>query len=545
MNVWTSFCALLVLVSTSYCLEHFECGSDHVLGSTPLTLYGLENKMTVWPIKMNGTTPKWRISPKKSTSFVRVIYSRLVIRSLSQTAGSHITYELWNGKKLIHSSAKARIEVGRAPDLHLNTSHYKVHSGHRLKICYTATGSPSPVISLHKKGSTNVVNTNPRYHIKESCLTINAVHIDDRGMYVLKANNCVSSVDTEFRLKVVEKPRVTILANASHIHVPVNSPLTLPYNFSGRPQASLQWFHNSSNIDHSKYTESNLHLNKVSFKDAGTYKVVVTNSVGKAQASIRLSVHSQLKTTLRTTQQYKNPTPRTVFIEQTNLPKEETLTQETIIYSATEISEHQTVNRSLANTFTNISNPHQSPSYQLTEQISDLTGHISDATETSRVSHETSSATDTSQALGVNDELLQDCNNSENKRSEICNEEKSLFSKWWFLAALCSAFVFMLLLIVILIICICKTKCCSNNSKKDIETEKESRNESNECNASAGENGKSETMSQFPINTNYYDVQESDDLDDDYDHIIPKSESMTMQQLQDDEPQYETIPADI
>ena len=36
-------------------------------------------------------------------------------------------------------------------------------------------------------------------------------------------------------------------------------------------------------------------------------------------------------------------------------------------------------------------------------------------------------------------------------------EEKSLFSKWWFLAALCSAFVFMLLLIVILIICICKT----------------------------------------------------------------------------------------
>ena len=88
-------------------------GSDHVLGSTPLTLYGLENKMTVWPIKMNGTTPKWRISPKKSTSFVRVIYSRLVIRSLSQTAGSHITYELWNGKKLIHSSAKARIEVGR------------------------------------------------------------------------------------------------------------------------------------------------------------------------------------------------------------------------------------------------------------------------------------------------------------------------------------------------------------------------------------------------------------------------------------------------
>ena len=212
---------------------------------------------------------------------------------------------------------KSFADIG-APDLHLNTSHYKVHSGHRLKICYTATGSPSPVISLHKKGSTNVVNTNPRYHIKESCLTINAVHIDDRGMYVLKANNCVSSVDTEFRLKVVgksntavtqrymqnilnimcvvvEKPRVTILANASHIHVPVNSPLTLPYNFSGRPQASLQWFHNSSNIDHSKYTESNLHLNKVSFKDAGTYKVVVTNSVGKAQASIRLSVHCRSK----------------------------------------------------------------------------------------------------------------------------------------------------------------------------------------------------------------------------------------------------------
>lgn len=83
-----------------------------------------------------------------------------------------------------------------------------------------------------------------------------------------------------------------VSAEKSLITMVPGGQLVLPYHFSGSPRPIAKWSHlNTTNlIEPSKYNDSHLTLRNVSQSDAGIFRVVVSNSGGKAKALFSLSV---------------------------------------------------------------------------------------------------------------------------------------------------------------------------------------------------------------------------------------------------------------
>ena len=77
------------------------------------------------------------------------------------------------------------------------------------------------------------------------------------------------------------------------VEVPVNGHLTLPYKVDGFPWPTVEWSHDNSTLDDSKYNVSHLTLDSVELSDAGVYDVVVKSPIGRAQASFYLSVRGK------------------------------------------------------------------------------------------------------------------------------------------------------------------------------------------------------------------------------------------------------------
>lgn len=100
------------------CIRVRFSGSGHVLESTSLTVYELEDEeISVHAKDLSGTKPQWSV-PKSLFGLVSLLYRRLVISNVSQFADGWVKYNLvTDEKETIYSSARAYFHVGSRPCL--------------------------------------------------------------------------------------------------------------------------------------------------------------------------------------------------------------------------------------------------------------------------------------------------------------------------------------------------------------------------------------------------------------------------------------------
>jgi hypothetical protein len=315
------FAAILSLAWTCIGDEDVRCGaSKSILGSEPVTLYGTAGgEINILPIDFNTTSTKlqWIIKDGKET-FVQQIYRRLRIRNVTGLAGESVRYTLTKSGKVVFTSEEATVRVGSFPTLSLNGSESGRiigFKGNNVRVCFRYSGHPAPNLNLYRmvSGTRTMISLDSRFHLSKSCLEIEPLQLEDAGLYTLEAKNCFRTVEQQFRLKVFEKPTVSIdFQNATgfyHIdrtsvvvvNVSENGHLTLPYKFAGNPRPTrIEWSHNNKSIEVDKYNTSHLILHNVKLSDTGVYKLVVVNSVGAAQTSFLLSVQRQYSKTIQT-----------------------------------------------------------------------------------------------------------------------------------------------------------------------------------------------------------------------------------------------------
>jgi hypothetical protein len=308
------FAAILSLAWTCIGDEDVRCGaSKSILGSEPVTLYGTAGgEINILPIDFNTTSTKlqWIIKDGKET-FVQQIYRRLRIRNVTGLAGESVRYTLTKSGKVVFTSEEATVRVGSFPTLSLNGSESGRiigFKGNNVRVCFRYSGHPAPNLNLYRmvSGTRTMISLDSRFHLSKSCLEIEPLQLEDAGLYTLEAKNCFRTVEQQFRLKVFEKPTVSIdFQNATgfyHIdrtsvvvvNVSENGHLTLPYKFAGNPRPTrIEWSHNNKSIEVDKYNTSHLILHNVKLSDTGVYKLVVVNSVGAAQTSFLLSVQPE------------------------------------------------------------------------------------------------------------------------------------------------------------------------------------------------------------------------------------------------------------
>ena len=80
------------------------------------------------------------------------------------------------------------------------------------------------------------------------------------------------------------------------VEVAVNGHLTLPYEVGGFPWPTVEWSHDNSTLDDSKYNASHFTLHNVELSDGGVYDVVAQSHLGRAQASFLLKVNRTYST---------------------------------------------------------------------------------------------------------------------------------------------------------------------------------------------------------------------------------------------------------
>jgi hypothetical protein len=297
---------LFAVAATCAGLENVRCGdSKHVLKSEPMIVYGdVGSQIPLFPIKINGTDLNWRVE-RNYHRFVKRIYRRLVVTDVAQFAGASAWYELTRNGAIVYTSAKAEVRIGSPAVLIMNNPS-KVIVAYRSKnytICFKSFGFPRPVVSLYGVISNipRLVTMNATFRFSNSCLEFRSARLEDGGEYMLQAKNCFGSSVKKFRLKIFEKPRLSIdfrsvngslklLSKGLVVSMEVSGHMILPYTLTGVPSPTIEWFHSNLRVDGSTYNSSHLILHNVELSDAGRYLIVAKNTVGEARASFWLSV---------------------------------------------------------------------------------------------------------------------------------------------------------------------------------------------------------------------------------------------------------------
>jgi hypothetical protein len=312
MRSWWLFPVLLVSALTSTCIGQKEdpCrDSTYVLGSDPIPLYGKAgSNICVLPRKANETKMKdmrWFILPRNKNT--RQVYKRLVLKNTTQLAevGATVWYQIMRNGSTVYTSAKGTIRIGSAPvliDLDLDEV-IRVDRHESRSVCFLFSGVPRPEVTAYKvaSGSQPPIPSNSSLRLSDSCLRIQNPHHEDGGRYVLELKNRFGTITKIFRLKVSEKPRITIdfeRADGIRNHIDQNSlismnetdNLALPYMVTGVPPPAVQWSHGHAKLDPSKYNSSHLTLRNVELSDAGEYVLIATNMYGETNRTFRLEV---------------------------------------------------------------------------------------------------------------------------------------------------------------------------------------------------------------------------------------------------------------
>uniref|UniRef100_A0A0N4ZRH8 protein-tyrosine-phosphatase n=1 Tax=Parastrongyloides trichosuri TaxID=131310 RepID=A0A0N4ZRH8_PARTI len=183
----------------------------------------------------------------------------------------------------------------------------RVIHGNNLVISCPVVGNPRPLITWLKDGDEISFDNNKYTLINETSLQIFNVDNDDRGQFTCRADNEVASIDTDYSVEIIDKPKFgskgrtsydVIINNDVTITCPVDVPQSEFSFFGFRTKNTLKiiWTKNGEIINNERgkfhISSDNLKLtiHNAELSSAGKYSCEVSNEAGDAEIDINLKV---------------------------------------------------------------------------------------------------------------------------------------------------------------------------------------------------------------------------------------------------------------
>ncbi|XP_052823062.1 peroxidasin homolog [Octopus bimaculoides] len=154
-----------------------------------------------------------------------------------------------------------------------------------------AQGNPVPIITWSKSGE--ALPNNGRFTITSNELRILQVNIDDRGLYICRAESTAGYREATAYLAVSPRTAPSLVHRQTDREVSLNSQVTLLCNAEGEPTPSYRWEKDSLPLQYDNRIRSEgnaLTFQRVLFNDAGEYECIAENIEGIDRNSFRLSV---------------------------------------------------------------------------------------------------------------------------------------------------------------------------------------------------------------------------------------------------------------
>lgn len=165
-------------------------------------------------------------------------------------------------------SEAASLTVLVAPAITSNPESQTVFAGEGVTFSVTAVGHP-----LSYQWSKDGVAISGA---DSSALSLNSTSISDSGVYVVAVSNSLGGVNSAPAvLTIITTPEITTEPQSQTVGIGETVELTVEATGGN---LSYQWQHNGNDIPEA--TNSTLELSGVSFHDAGSYSVTVTNQAG-------------------------------------------------------------------------------------------------------------------------------------------------------------------------------------------------------------------------------------------------------------------------
>ncbi|VTJ81530.1 Hypothetical predicted protein, partial [Marmota monax] len=193
-----------------------------------------------------------------------------------------------------------KLSVHVSPKIQNGPKHMKVQVGQRVDIPCNAQGSPLPVITWFKGGSTMLVDGVPHINNPDGMLSINQAVPSDAGTYTCVATNIAGSDEAEIILHVQEPPTMEDLEPPFNIPFQerlANQRIAFPCPAKGTPKPTIKWLRNGRELTGKEPGVSILEdgtllvIASVTPYDNGEYICVAVNEAGTTERKYTLKVH--------------------------------------------------------------------------------------------------------------------------------------------------------------------------------------------------------------------------------------------------------------
>ena len=263
--------------------------------SAVTVLAGQTATFTVEASGLPAPTIQWQRQPAGTTGFVALTnsgaYSGVTASTLSVTPatgvmrGDQFRAVATNGIGNVATSNAATLTVNVPPAFTTQPLGQTVTAGASLSLVAAASGAPAPTFQWKKSGVEILGATN-------TSLVFGVAQIGDAGIYEVIATNAVGSATSSPALVVVNYAP-TVSSQPSPSTVNQGQTATFSVTATGNPTPSFQWRKGGVTIGgNTSATTSVLTVANAQPADAGTYDVVVSNSVGSVTtAGVGLTVN--------------------------------------------------------------------------------------------------------------------------------------------------------------------------------------------------------------------------------------------------------------
>ncbi|XP_068097689.1 basement membrane-specific heparan sulfate proteoglycan core protein isoform X2 [Hyperolius riggenbachi] len=192
-----------------------------------------------------------------------------------------------DGEAQVHVQIRVENKVVRpgAPTAIADQSVHVVQAGETATLCCTASGNPPPVISWSKLRAPL-----PWQHqVVNNTLVIPRVAQQDSGQYICNASNVDGYAEVYVTLDVENPPYATTMPD--EVTVGAGEAVRLQCLAHGTPPLTYQWTKVNGSLSGSASTEDGvLRILQATAGDAGTYRCVASNKVGRSEATAQVSV---------------------------------------------------------------------------------------------------------------------------------------------------------------------------------------------------------------------------------------------------------------
>uniref|UniRef100_A0ABM5FZS5 Fibroblast growth factor receptor-like 1 isoform X2 n=1 Tax=Pogona vitticeps TaxID=103695 RepID=A0ABM5FZS5_9SAUR len=171
-----------------------------------------------------------------------------------------------------------------------------VRLGRTIKLLCPVEGDPPPLTMWMKDGRT-IHSGWTRFRVLQQGLKIKEVENEDAGTYICKATNGFGSMNVNYTLIVIARPRFTQPAKMRRrvIARPVGSSVRLKCIASGNPRPDITWLKDNKpltpqEIGENKRKKWTLNLKNLRPEDSGKYTCRVFNRIGEINATYKVEV---------------------------------------------------------------------------------------------------------------------------------------------------------------------------------------------------------------------------------------------------------------